>query len=394
MTELYDPFCHELHEDPYPVYRVLRDEHPLYWCEARRCWALTRFDDVWEAVHDPTTYCSGKGIFPGMGGDVAQEEMLPVLIVMDPPRHTQLRSLVNKAFSPRRILDREPAIRSVAHALVAELADRETVDVVEDLAKPLPSIVIADLLGVPVADRREFRHWSDQIVQDHPDDPAAAAAAMEGLAGLYSYFEGLIAERRRHPRHDMLSALIEAEIDGQHLGEQELLGMCILLLIAGNETTTNLVSNAVLLLAQHPAERRRLLDDPSLVVSATEECLRFDSPVQALARTLTTDVDLHGTTVPAGDRILLVYGSANRDEREFPGPDTFDVGRRVERQLAFGHGIHFCLGSALARLEGRLALSELLALSPEWELDGEPVRLHSGPIRGLLRLPVSLRPAA
>jgi len=389
VSELYDPYSHELHDDPYPVYRTLRDEHPLYYCEARGVWVLSRFDDVWDAVHDPATFCSGQGVFPGMG-EYNPDQMLPVMIMMDPPRHTQLRSLVNRAFTRRRIADREEAIRGIARDLVEALADAGGGDLVEDLAKPLPTIVIADLLGVPREDRKAFRHWSDQLVQDNPDDPAAATRAMEGGASLIAYFADLIAERRRSPRDDLLTALITAEIDEKGLSEDELFGMCVLLLVAGNETTTNLVSNSAVLFAQHPEQWRAIAADVSLLPGAIEECLRFDSPVQALARTLTRTVEIHGQTMEEGEKVLLVYGSANRDEREFSEPDDFDIERTVDRQLAFGHGIHFCLGAPLARLEAQIAYSELLRRSPEWTVTGDPERMHSGPIRGLSRLPVSL----
>jgi len=389
VTELYDPFSHELHDDPYPVYRRLRDEHPLYFCEARGIWVLSRFDDVWDAVHDPATFCSGQGIFPGMG-EYNPDQMLPVMIMMDPPRHTQLRSLVNRAFTRRRIADWEESIRVIARDLVEALADAGGGDLVEELAKPLPTIVIADLLGVPREDRKAFRHWSDQLIQDNPDDPVATAAAMEGGASLLAYFADLIALRRRSPQDDLLTALITAEIDGERMSEDELFAMCVLLLVAGNETTTNLLSNSAVLFDQYPDQWRAIVTNPSLLPGAIEECLRFDSPVQALARTLTRDVEIHDQAVSQGEKVLLVYGSANRDDREFSEPDTFDIQRTVDRQLAFGHGIHFCLGAPLARLEAQIAYSELLSRSPEWTVTSPPERLHSGPIRGLLRLPVSI----
>ena len=389
MTDLYDPFSHELHDDPYPVYRTLRDEHPLYFCEARNTWVLSRFGDVWKAVHDPETFSSAQGIFPGLGQN-DPDQMLPVMIMMDPPRHTDLRRLVSRAFTRRRIADHAQAIREIARDLIDTLVDAEQGDLVEDLAKPLPTIVIADLLGVPREDRKAFRQWSDQIIQDNPDDPVVAARAMDGVASLLGYFADLIAERRRSPRDDLLTALIMAEADGERLSEDELFAMCILLLVAGNETTTNLVSNSAVLFDQNPDQWRAIVANPSLLPGAIEECLRFDSPVQALARTLTRAIVMHGQTMNEGDKVLLVYGSANRDDREFSDPDTFDIERTVDRQLAFGHGIHFCLGAPLARLEGEIAYSELVRRSPEWTVTGTPERMHSGPIRGLLRLPVSM----
>jgi len=279
---------------------------------------------------------------------------------------------------------------AAARDLVAAFADAGGGDLVEDLAKPLPTIVIADLLGVPREDRKAFRHWSDQLIQDNPDDPVAAATAIEGGASLLAYFADLIAQRRRSPQDDLLTALITAEIDGEHLRGDELFGMCVLLLVAGNETTTNLVSNSAVLFDQNPDQWRAIVAEPPLLPGAIEESLRWDSPVQAIGRTLTRPVVIHGQTVQEGDRVLLIYGSANRDDREFSEPDTFDIERTVDRQLAFGHGIHFCLGAPLARLEAQIVFTELLARSPEWTVTGTPERLHSGPIRGLLRLPVSI----
>jgi cytochrome P450 len=393
MAELYDPFSHELHEDPYPVYRTLRDDHPVYYCEARKCWALSRFADVWDAVHDPITFSSAQGVFPGMG-DLDPDmnaENFPVMIMMDPPRHTQLRSLVNRAFTRRRMLQQESAIRDIARELVEPLVAKGGGDLVEELARPLPTIVIADLLGVPREDRSDFRRWSDQVVQDNPDDRDVAASALEGGVQLLAYFTDLVAERRRTPRNDLVTALIEAEIEGQHLDEGELLGMCILLLVAGNETTTNLISNSAVLFAEHPDQWKRVVVEPDLLGGAIEESLRLDSPVQALARTLTRDMEIHGHRIEAGEKLLLIYGSANRDEREFPEPDTFDINRVPDRQLAFGHGIHFCLGAPLARLEARVAFTELLSVAPDWSITGQAQRLHSGPIRGLIHLPVDLK---
>ncbi|HET9731917.1 MAG TPA: cytochrome P450 [Acidimicrobiales bacterium] len=391
MAELYDPFSHELHADPYPVYRQLRDEHPVYRCQRRGLWALTRFGDVWDAVHDPVTFSSAKGIFP-TATDVAAEAFFPMIIMMDPPRHTQLRGLVSRAFTPRRIAAMESAIRAVADELMAQFVEDGGCDLVPSFAAPLPTVVIADLLGVPRSDRAEFRHRSDQLVKGDPDDPASYHEAMEGAGALYAYFGEILAERRRQPREDLITALLHAEVEGDRLSEEELLGFCFLLLVAGNETTTNLISNAAVLFAQHPDARAAVVRDRARLAGAIEECVRHDSPVQGLARTLARDVELHGQRLAAEERVLLVFGAANRDDREFDDADRFDIDRRTDRHLAFGHGIHHCLGASLARLEARIAFEALLDQLPDYELDGPGDRLHSGPIRGYVHLPIAFRP--
>ncbi|MQA17593.1 MAG: cytochrome P450, partial [Pseudonocardiaceae bacterium] len=223
-----------------------------------------------------------------------------------------------------------------------------------DFAGPLPAMVIADMMGVPRKDREQFRAWSSALVQGDPMVTEQREASLAAAAGLYEYFAAVIKQRREHPGEDLVSALVQAEVHGQRLNDEELLGFCLLLLVAGHETTTNLLANATVHLAQHPDERVRLADNPTLLPDAVEELLRYDSPVQGLSRTLTHDLTLHGTQMRAGETVLLLFGSANRDDRVFPDPDRLDITRKPERQVAFGHGIHFCLGAALARLEGRV----------------------------------------
>jgi len=391
--ELFDPYSHELHEDPYPVYRELRDHHPAHLNETRSFWALSRFADVWDAVHDPSTYSSADGIVIGDEG-ISDQGLLPMMITMDPPRHGQLRGLVSRAFTPRRIAAMESTIRTVATELLDGIVEMSRCDLVQDFAAPLPTIIIADLLGVPRSDRAQFREWSDHLIQLDPDSPGLSEAALLASAALYDYFGGILAQRRRAPRDDLVSALLHAEVDGGRLSEEELRGFCFMLLVAGNETTTNLISNTAVLLAEHPDQRAALVADPSRLPGAVEESLRYDSPVQGLARTLTRDVELHGCAMQKGQKVLLLFGSANRDGREFDDPDRFEITRSIDRQLAFGHGTHYCLGAALARLEARVAYEELLRRLPDYELGGasDIERLHSGPIRGFLHLGVTFEP--
>jgi len=389
---LYDPFDAAVQDDPYPVYERLRADHPVYWAAPSNTWVLSRHADVEAAVLDPGTYSSASGIFPVPAGMDMVQMFLPMMIMADPPRHTQLRALVSRAFTARRIAAMEDSVAAIAVELVQDFAEAGNCDLVADFAGPLPAMVIADLLGVPREDRSQFREWSRTLVQADPvhDQSGTGLAA---AAALYEYFAGFLAERRRQPRDDLISALVTAEVDGQRLSEDELLGFCLLLLVAGHETTTNLLANSAAVLAEFPASRRRLLQEPALLETAVEELLRFDSPVQGLARTLTRGVSAHGVTMSAGETVLLLFGSANRDERVFPDAHVFDIDRGADRHLAFGRGIHFCLGAALARLEARTALQVLLRSCPDWAVDLEAAeRLRSGPIRGYAALPMHWSP--
>lgn len=389
--ELYDPWSHELHDDPYPVYNTLREEHPAYYNAERDFWALSRFEDVNNALHDAETFCSGQGVLVGQGD--AGMAVIPGFFVMsDPPRHGQLRAIVSRAFTPRRIAEMEPDIRQIARSCLDEIGERASSDLVHDLAAPLPTTVIADLLGVSRSDLRRFREWSDALVKIDPAAPESSPEALTASVELLGYLGEVLAERKARPRDDMVSALLTAEVDSEHLSDDEIVGFCLLLLVAGNETTTNLISNAAVLLAEHPDQRELLAAEPDRLPVAIEEFLRFESPVQSLARTLTRDVELHSQRLREGQKVVMVFGAANRDPREFAEPDRFDVTRSGIRHLAFGHGIHFCLGAALARLEARVAYEELLARFPRYELAAPDKleRVHSAAVRGLLSLPITV----
>lgn len=388
LQQTYSPFDPEIIADPYPVYRELRDHAPVYWSAQANTWVLSRYDDVSAALVDPATYSSGSGIFPTPPEVDMTQLFLPMLIMTDPPRHTALRKIVSKVFTPRRIGELEPHIHAIVDDLISHSPDSGAWDFVSGFSGPLPAIVIADMLGVPRADRDRFRAWSTTLIQSNPTR-GEFGSGLEAAASLYEYFSAFLADRRAHPQDDLMSALVQAEADGERLSEEELLGFCLLLLVAGHETTTNLLSNSAVVLSQHPESRQQLADRPELVPAAVEELLRYDSPVQGLSRTLTRPVDLHGQRMMAGDTVLLLFGSANRDDHAFPGADRFDIHRAPERQVAFGRGIHFCLGASLARLEARIALQTLLVRQPDWEADlDSAVRLRSGPIRGYISLPM------
>lgn len=385
----YDPFDPTIQLDPYATYAEIRRDDPVHFNEVGDYWTLTRFGDVWNAVHDPATFSSAQGIFVGRSDMDMTEMFLPMLIMMDPPRHTKLRAIVSRAFTPRRMADLEPTIRRLTTQLLAPVMQGDSFDLIDTLAAPLPTFVIADLLGVPRSDYENFRKWSDQLVSGDPFSADLAGTSLAGAASLYEYFAGIIAERRAQPRNDLVTSLIEAEVDGEHLSDEELLGFCLLLLVAGNETTTNLVSNAVVALAAHPDQCEELASGSIPMASAVEEFLRYDSPIQGLARTLTRDVELHGRTMHAGQKVMLLFAAANRDPEEFgPTADQLDLRRPISRHLAFGHGIHYCLGASLARLEAGAALEALLSVLPHIELAGTPERRRSGPIRGLSAVPL------
>ena len=391
----FSPYDPGLHDDPYPVYRRLRDEFPAHHNDDLNFWTFSRYDDVATALRDPKRYISGPGVAVGVDLPEAGPgaTAVPLLIMMDGQEHKQLRSLVSGAFSPRKMAALEPAIRKIAVGLIDELCCAEAPDLVLGFANPFPTIVIAELLGVPSADREQFKIWSNAISQFDPAKPEGVhPAADHGPAvELAGYLVDVIEQRRKAPRDDLLSRVRAVDGDGRKLTQPELIGFAFLLLIAGHETTTNLISNAAILLDEFPRQRSRLIDQPEAIGNAVEEFLRFDAPVQGLARTTTCPVDRHGITIPEGDQVLLLFASANRDERWIEHPDVFDVLRKPSDHLAFGFGKHFCLGSGLARLEARIAFEELLSRLPNYRLrDASVERVCSGPIRGAVRLPIEL----
>jgi hypothetical protein len=382
----FNPYSADFREDPYPIYRALRDEHPAHYSAEVGFWALSRYDDIMAALKDVETYSSAGALSIGAPKEVLDQ--IPMMMLLDPPRHDQLRALVNRAFTPRRIAELEPRIRSLARKLIDDIGDAEHGDLVEQFSGPLPTTVIAELLGVPAEDGRMFKQKSNAIVTQ--DAQGGGALDFAPAIELMTYMNAAFEERRTRPRDDLMSALLTAEIDGERLSQNELLGFAFLLLIAGNETTTNLISNAIELLDRFPDQRVQLQHDASLLPGAIDEFLRFESPVQGLSRTLLRDTVVHGRKLSEGEQVVLLYASANRDERHFEAPERFDIRRNDRSHLAFGFGTHFCIGASLARLEARVALEELLARWPELRADpstGE--RLGGGVVRGWATLPIS-----
>jgi cytochrome P450 len=382
----FDPFSYEHHDDPYPTYKLLRDHAPAFFNTEHEFWTLSRDEDVRGAVHDWETYSSAGGITIEHTGEATAGQF----IEMDPPRHTQMRSLVSRAFTPRRIAALEDPCRDLARTLIDGFASTGRCDLIADFSALLPMAVISWMLGVPDADQDMLRGWSDAMLHREPGDPSVTPAGMEGATNLFGYFGRLVEERRASPHDDLVSVLIAAEEDGQRLSAQELLAFCFLLIVAGNETTTKLIGNAMYWLEQHPEQRATVRADRALVPGAVEETLRFDGSTQAMARTLTRDVELHGETMDAGRKVLLLFGAANRDERRWGADvDTFDVRRDASGHLGLGHGIHHCLGAAVARLEARVALEELLPRLGDYRIDADGLeRVHSGNVRGYSRMPL------
>ena len=384
----YDPYGEECHRDPYPVYRALRDEQPVYHDEERGFWALSRFSDVISALHAPGTFLNGEGI--ALEGQARSP--YPMIITMDPPRHDQLRALVARGFTARPVAANAPGMRALARELIDGFAADGRVEFVDAYSGALPILVIGNLLGIERDGLEEFRRLGEALMNQDPNVPGSIDAGRAASTAILEGIQGIVAARRRAPRDDMVSALLAATVDGERLAEDEVIGFCYLLILAGTETTANLLANGVLALAAHPDQRAELRADPGLIPGAIEEMLRWDSPVQSDARTTSAPVELHGRVIPEGEKVLLLFGSAGRDEREYPEPDRFDIHRRIERHLTFGHGIHYCLGAALARLEAQVTFEELLARLPDWEVDDDPTalpRVRSYMVRGPSRLPLA-----
>jgi cytochrome P450 len=385
----YDPYAYEIHEDPYPVYAELRRHAPVYRNERLGLWALSRHADVFAAFRDTARFSNRDGVSldPAAASPAAAATMS--FLAMDPPRHTRMRGLVSRAFTPRRVSDLEPRVRALARHYVDEIIENGRCDFIAEFAGKLPMDVISEMLGVPESDRAELRRWADDVVHREDGVEDLPPSAIEAAAGILGYFDRMIRERRARPRDDLTGALLAAEIDGDRLADAEVIGFLFLMIIAGNETTTKLLGNALYWLWRNPSQRQLVWRDPSLIPNWVEETLRYDPSSQAIARTLATDYELHGTTMREGDRVALLIGAANRDETVFPDPDRYDLTRDTSATLAFGYGTHYCLGASLARLEGRIALEELQARLPDYEIDAAGiVRVHSVNVRGFAVLPI------
>ena len=387
MTKVYDPFSYEIDEDPYPVYRWMRDEAPVYRNEELDFYALTRFHDNLDAFIDKDAYTSTWSTSLEFMKEPHPDSGL--MIWMDPPDHNRYRGLVSKAFTPRRIADLEPRIRAIATGYLDALVGRERFDVVQEFTARLPMDVISTMLGIPESDRRWVQEGSNAMLHRDPGSPLPRPEAIDATGEVLAYFDQQIAERRARPRDDMMTLLTQVELedeDGEvsRLSDSDIRQLLMLLATAGNETVTKLLATAYYELWRNPDERALVAADPGLARNAVEEILRFDPPSQYQGRVTTRDVTIHGVAIPKHSRVLLINGATGRDERKFVAPDTFDVRRQIDVHLGLGYGRHLCLGASLARLESRIAIEELLARFPRYEVPADGIeRMHSSNVRGL-----------
>lgn len=381
----FNPFTREFKDDPYAVYARLRAEAPVLKT-GMNLWVVSRYDGVSYVLKNPQLFSSaGMGGSPNLDGRGTR-----TIINSDPPDHTYLRNLVNRAFTPRMVAEMEPRIREITRALIDRVAEAGRMDLVADLAMPLPVTIIAEILGVEADRRDDFKRWSTAVVSATGDENARVRMA-DDLLAFRQYFEEAVEQRKRQPGADLISALVRAEETDGRLTTEEIVAFAMLLLIAGNETTTNLIGNAMKALCEHPEQMALVREDQGRIPNMVEEALRWDSPVQFLFRMTTQDVDLAGTTIPAGNPVVPIYASGNRDDAKFPDAARFDIERNTQGHVAFGMGVHFCLGAPLARLEAKVAFEELLGRLDGIELETGAKRIDSLFLRGMETVPVRWR---
>ncbi len=388
---LFSPYAYDFQEDPYPTYARLRSDAPVYRNDEFDFWALSRHEDVLGAFRNVDAYSNANGVSldPSAYGPDAHRVMS--FLAMDPPRHTRMRSLIGKGFTSRKVAELEDRIREITVEHLEPALERGSFDLIADFAGRLPMDVISELIGVPKADRAELRRLADLVVHreeglfDVPE--AGMAAAME----LIAYYVDMVDGRRARRSDDLTSELMDAEIDGDKLTDEEIIAFLFLMVVAGNETTTKLLGNAIYWGWRNPGERAKPFADPSRIPDWVEETLRFDGSSQMVLRVTRAPVEVRGTTIPEGERVLLLIGSANRDEDVFDRADAFDLERDAAKMVSFGNGRHFCMGAPLARLEGRVALEELLLRVADYDIDeARAERIHSVNVRGFATLPTSV----
>ena len=393
LYELLDP---EVLANPYPLYRRLREESPVYWDPFLCAWVVTRYRDV---VHVLRHYSAGRTPTPqqldAMGlmavSPIAQV-MVKQMLFMDAPAHTRLRSLAASAFSPARVAALKSHVSEIVERLIDRVAANRRMELIADFAAPLPAIVTAEMLGVPVEDHEQLKDWSADFAEmlgNFQHNPDRVARVAKSVAEMTAYFYGRMDELRRNPRPGLVHSLMTAEIQGERLTGEEVVANSIVTMVGGQETTTNLIGNGLLTLLRHPLEMRRLMDDPSMIPAAVEELLRYESPSQHTARLAPEDTELGGQRIAKRQAVIVVMGAANRDPEQFPDPDRLDLGRKENRHLAFGWAAHFCFGAALARIEAQTAFEALFRRLPNLQLEPGPLEWRENlGLRGLKALPV------
>lgn len=385
----YSPYSSDVQNDPYPFYAWLREEQPAYYNETHDFWALSRHADVVMASRRPELFSSAQGVGPDKSYGLS-------MITNDPPTHTRLRKLVHSAFTPTMINRFTDRIQAIIDDLLDAIEAKGEFDLIDDFAIPLPVTVIAEILGVDAEDQDDFKRWSDDVIHFIGGDAHGKDRELlrQSWNEFRAYFNETMATRRREPRDDVITALVQAHEDQDMLSEMEILNFCQLLLVAGNETTTNLIANAMHTFHHHPEQWGHLHQHPDMVKNAVEEVLRYDSPIQLVFRTTTAELNLHGTTIPAESKVAMLWGSANRDADEFTDAEQFDITRGPNRHIAFGSGIHYCLGASLARLEARLTVETLLRRMPHVALAPDAVleRVKNPLLRGLTKFPMVTEP--
>ncbi len=404
MTQ-YDLNSAEFLANPYPVYDQLRTNDPIFWSAQNGYWLLTRYADIASLIQNTNLSSNRIGAHASRMPEQAKAHFTPFfaavsswMLMIDPPDHTRLRGIVNKAFTPRVVENMRSLIQQLADEMLARVKGQKRMEVMADLANPLPAMVIAAMLGVPGSDQPQFKAWSDDISMALGGLDSASSKeelfalyeiALKSYLALSSYFKEKVAELRLNPKENLLSALIQAEEMGDRLTESELFANCVLLMIAGHETTTNLIGNGVLALLRNPGQQQMLRDNPDLIVSAVEEMLRYDSPVQKMARIALTDLQIADLEIKKGQLICFGFAAANRDPEQFASPQQLDITRQPNRHFAFGHGLHYCVGAALARLEGQIVVNQILRSLPKLQLEHESLEWHRNfTLRGLKSLPV------
>ena len=387
----FSPYAYEFHEDPYPLYARLRAEAPVYRNDELGFWALSRHADVAAGFRDSVRFSNAEGVSPDKPAPGPHAHTTTAFWGRAPPRHTRMRALVARGFTPRRVVDLEPRIREIAIEYLDAARDAESFDIIRDFAGRLPMDVISEMMGVPRADRDELRRLADLLVHREEGIEDVPPAGIEAAVSLFGDYADKIAPSRRRPSADPTSPLLLPQIDGDRLAESDIVAFLFLMVVAGNETTTKLLGHALYWAWRNPDERAKVWNGTHSIDEWVEETLRYDTSSQLLARTTLCDVEVHDQVIPAGDRVVFLVGSANRDPEVFPDPDRYEIGRDTSQIVSFGVGRHFCMGASLARLEARVALEEWIARFGSYDIDPDGTRrVHSANVRGFATVPATL----